>query len=410
MTKKKIYLFEIFLMIYYAWFTLPVMRAVFDSSIFKLAFFACFAIGCALIIYEMWITDKRIKLSMTALVPVLIYMAFILIMALFNIDDASKHVRISLTFWGTILVFFLLSDFEESKIRLGKFLLLLFVITAITSAVGVITDNSAARAITDARSDASEDYGLMVKNISGIYLFQGLVMFVPILLSFAKGKFTIPCLIILAVILFALISASFAISILMFFIAVALFFLFKKGGAIKQIILACLVIGVMFIPWVDILNYLARVIENQTVASRIKEVSNFISQGDVSGDLALRIECYEHSIKTFIQNPFGVGAHYSYVIGDNGIGYHSSLLDNLARYGIFAIIFFVAFFVLYYKIVAMEWAKIGKRELAIPIVIVWVLFTALNLAFRSADESIVTLFIIPILPSVILRFKERFSK
>ena len=196
----------------------------------------------------------------------------------------------------------------------------------------------------------------------------------------------------------------------MFVVAVMLFYLFKKGGAIKHILIVAGILVVLFIPWVDILNSLANVIENQMISSRIKEVANFLSQGDVSGDLALRVECYEHSIKTFLENPLGVGAYYSYKIGDNGIGYHSSVLDNLARYGIFAIVFFVAFFVLYYKLLAKEWAKIGKKELALPIVIIWILFAILNLAFRSADESIMSLFIIPVFPTLIIKFKERFSK
>lgn len=407
MEKKKFYIFEIFLMIYYAWFFLPIMRGIFNSTFFNLAFFACFFIGCALIVFEMILSNKKIIFKFNALIPVLCYMAFMAFCYLAKIGDSYKHIRVSFTFWGSIIVFYLLSNFKNSRVRLGKFLLLIFIITTITSIIGVIIDNSAARNLANAGNDENEDLILKTKNIASIYLFQGLVLFVPIILSFAEGKKTIPCIVGIFIVLIALLSASFSIALIMFFVAILLYCLLKKGKFLKYLIIFVCVALFFVIPWADIFLSLANFVKNDYISTRLKEISSLLSGGGTSGDLALRFECYTYSIQTFLKHPLGIGVHYDYIIGMNGIGYHSQFLDDLARYGVFALIFYIVFIRQYYKLLVSQWIKINKKEVVLPVVIVWFLFIVLNISFRSADESMIALFIIPIIPEIILNKKKK---
>ena len=99
-----------------------------------------------------------------------------------------------------------------------------------------------------------------------------------------------------------------------------------------------------------------------------------------------------------MRNPFGVGAHYSYVVGSKGLGYHSQILDDLARFGVFALAFYAAFFASYYKHLKEAWTRAGYPRIAIMVVITWILFLFLNIGLRSADESIVMLFLMPAIP------------
>ena len=103
-----------------------------------------------------------------------------------------------------------------------------------------------------------------------------------------------------------------------------------------------------------------------------------------------------------MDNPFGVGPWYSYHIGEKGIGYHSALLDNMARYGVFAIVFYIAFFSKYYQLLRAQWQKLSLEEAVSPMLFAWIFFLLLNIGFRSADESIFMLYILPVLPDILL--------
>ena len=108
---------------------------------------------------------------------------------------------------------------------------------------------------------------------------------------------------------------------------------------------------------------------------------------------------------TFIRHPFGIGAHYSYNKLENGIGYHYQILDDLARYGVFALAFYFVFLPQTIKQLYKHCGKINMEETVFPVFIVYVGFLILNIAFRSSAESVVMLYILPVLPDLILNKK-----
>ena len=136
----------LFLSIYYAWFFLPVLRISFNTSLYKNLFFLCFVIGVSLLFLNYVIsTGGKIKLTFNILVPIITYMLVMSMFVMFNYYDASKHIRVSFTFWGTALIYFLLSYNPSLQRAFGRFLLILFIINCITSFIGVYFNPSAAR-------------------------------------------------------------------------------------------------------------------------------------------------------------------------------------------------------------------------------------------------------------------------
>jgi hypothetical protein len=399
----------LFLSIYYAWFFLPVLRISFNTSLYKNLFFLCFVIGVSLLFLNYVIsTGGKIKLTFNILVPIIIYMLVMSMFVMFNYYDASKHIRVSFTFWGTALIYYLLSYNPPLQRAFGRFLLILFIINCITSFIGVYFNPSAARALTNAsRSPEAieEDIYLSKRNISSIYLFQSLVVIAPIFIFMIKKKIKAFWAITAVILIFiAILKASFTISLLLLMAGIGLSLIYVKGIAGKVLLVLFSFILVL-LPWSSIFGYLSDVIENSYISTRLHDLSVYFSEGNITGTVSARFNVYISSFMTFIRHPFGIGAHYSYNKLENGIGYHSQILDDLARYGVFALAFYIVFLTQYFKLLKKQWVKINMEETVFPVFIVYVGFLILNIAFRSSAESVVMLYILPVLPDLILNKK-----
>lgn len=412
MQSKKIGISNIavlFLSIYYAWFFLPVLRISFNTSLYKNLFFLCFVIGVSLLFLNYVIsTGGKIKLTFNILVPIIIYMLVMSMFVMFNYYDASKHIRVSFTFWGTALIYFLLSYNPSLQRAFGRFLLILFIINFITSFIGVYFNPSAARALTNALKSTEaieEDIYLSKRNISSIYLFQSLVVIAPIFIFMVKKKIKTFWAITAVILIFiAILKASFTISLLLLMAGIGLSLIYVKGIAGKVLLVLFSFILVL-LPWSSIFGYLSDVIDNSYISTRLHDLSVYFSEGNITGTVSARFNVYISSFMTFIRHPFGIGAHYSYNKLENGIGYHSQILDDLARYGVFALAFYIVFLTQYFKLLKKQWVKINMEEAVFPIFIVYVGFLILNIAFRSSAESVVMLYILPVLPDLILNKK-----
>jgi hypothetical protein len=400
----------LFLSIYYIWFFVPYIRVTFNSNVHKYLFFSCFIIGIGILFFFNYLVNfkeklTKAKLTFNILIPIVIYMLVMTGFVLFDYYDASNHIRVSFTFWGTALVYYLMSDDPSLQRSFGKLLIALLIINSITSFIGVYSDPSAARALTNADKTPQaleEDIFLSRKNISSIYLFQSLAVMAPIFVYMIKKKINIilASLALLFIIL-AVLKASFTICFLLLIAGIVLSVLYVKGPA-GRIILTIFVILLLFLPWGSIFGRLSVVVNNPYISQRLYAMSRFLSEGIMEKGVSGRIEAYLSSFQTFIKNPLGIGAHYSYKMFENGIGYHSQILDDLARYGIFALAFYIAFLSQYYKLLKKQWSKINMEEAVFPLFIVYVGFLMLNIAFRSSAESVVVLFILPVLPDIIL--------
>ena len=398
---SKIKPFEPFFWVYFVWYYLPISRAAFRSATYNKLFFALFAIGCGLCILDYVITHQTIRFQYNPLFPVLAYLLVFSILVLMDIGTAGKHIRVSFTFWGSLIAYYLTSVYPNAQKRLVRLGMCLLLITSVTSLVGVIVNPRAARILTYSANDISEDLAISLLNIGGIAFFQGLVICVPILLScFFQKRIRIIAISALALIFISLLSASFTISLIIFFVALALGYFANNSmhSRVILVILCCLII--ILIPWSDLLMYISENINNSTISDRLRSLASSLSSGSLTGGFSSRFKLYYSSLNTFLEHPLGVGPEYTYVNYQNGIGYHSQLLDDLARYGIFALAFYVAFFFGYYKLLKRQWSKINMKQIAFPVVAVYLLFLIFNPGFTSPHEGVLMLLLIPALPDI----------
>ena len=186
-----VHLSELFLGVYYLWFFLPFMRTAY-GGIYKYIFFLFFLIGIFLLVVEnVNAYGLQIKVKHTIIAPILIYMAFMLVLCLFDFHDAQDHIRVSFTFWGTAWVYYLMGVNPDARRRFAQFLIVLAVFTTITSAIVLWENPRAARALTSAlrtEEALAKDYELGRKNVSSIYLFQGIAVLSPIFVALIKKK------------------------------------------------------------------------------------------------------------------------------------------------------------------------------------------------------------------------------
>ncbi len=395
-------LFEILICIFYMWYFLPVVNATLSAGFFKYIFFGCYFGG----VVGLFLLNGFKLNKITG--AVLLYFLVLTTLYLLNVGDAHRHIRVSFTFWGTALLYFgVLND--DGRIRIGKFLLVLYIITCITSAIGVIMDNGAARTITHAAADDNIQKSFRQKNIGSIYIFQSMVFWVPILICLPKMFWTkLVSTILLAMIFFVLSNASFFISIIVFIFAIAFSLVVKQKNITRMIwvLIISVALIILYIMGYDLLTMICNNVDNHRFVERILGIRDLLYGGQNTGDVGLRLELYLSSLQTFLKHPFGVGSHYSYITFDNDIGYHSQLLDDMARYGIFALGFYTLFFMGYYKNLKENYNKLQNGIIAILIVVIYICFLILNLGFRSAEEGIMTLYIIPVLPLLLKNKSE----
>ncbi len=404
---KGITLPELCLMIYYAWFFLPFMRTVF-TGVYTYIFFAFFIAGIALLVLQR-VNGKgmRIKVRWSILVPIICYMAVLLLLTLFGVGDAGKHIRVSFTFWGTVFVYYLLGNNPRARNRFGLFLLAIACLTVLTSYVGILTNPRAARAVSNASRSVEAletDQILGRQNIASLYLYQCMAVVAPIYVAMIRQGKRLWGSVLLIFTCAVILQASFTICLLVLVCGVVLSFFYSKSRISGLIIFALMAVMIV-LPWGDILSAMAGAIDNNLISRRLYEMSSFFDSGIVGANMGNRAEAYAYSLRTIAANPFGVGPNYSYRVGDQGIGHHSQLLDDVARYGVFGAAFYLAFLISYYRLLKEQWAKVRMEEVAFPITVIYCCFIVLNLAFRSGIESVIMLYILPALPDIILERK-----
>lgn len=389
--------FELLVCVFLTWYFLPISQALFWQ--YKTIIFGLFVFSAVALAFLNNIRLPKI------LIPILAYMLLLTVLTVCKIGDAQEHIRVSFTCWGTALLYFAVLR-DDARVRIGKYLLALLIVTAVTSAVGVIVDNNAARTLSHAAADEELQRQYQKQNIGDIFLFQCLVMFLPILICLPKKAWLkVVCWVVAVAVFLVLVNASFTIALIVYVFTLLLTLLLKNEkltvkGLLGLLILFCLIV-VLLVKGSDIFLYLSNNIENEKIATRMHELRQMIYFDQAQGDAAMRAEQYTMSWKTFLQNPLGVGAYYSYVVGTNGLGYHSKILDDMARFGIFAVAFYVMFFGWYYQYLKNAWKRAGHPRIAIVIVLTWILLLFLNLGFRSGTESVIMLFLMPAIPLMV---------
>lgn len=411
MSKNKIFLSVIFAGIYFLWSLMPIFTAEYADDSIRTLFLGLMLMAIFCSVIENSFIIKGDKLLFLIILLMIVYF----IMDIVNYADAHKYVNVVCFFWLPFILSLVMK--EKQRVQIAKWITLLLLITLITSAIGVISDNSVSRTIAHATSDTSLQISISKHNIAGIYLFQMVVILLPSIIAiFDYYNKKIAKYVTIMILMYVLISASYSITILMALFALVLIIFMKnieKGSSIYRIFITGLLLVFLLILLIsgnEILSIFAQLINNERVSVRLEEIRFLLYGGSTLssfGDVSERLELYMSSLNTFKDNfLMGVGPYYSFNKFENGIGYHSQIFDDCARFGVWAVAFYILFIHGYYVKLKDKWNKCGCTWVALSTMIVYVLFLILNLGFRSDFESAVVAFVIPTIPYWIYRKKR----
>lgn len=393
----------IFADIYFLWALMPIFTAEYATDTIRMTFLGIILLAIFFALIETSFVIKRDRL----LLLIVILIASYYIMGVFNYMDAHKYVNVVCFFWFPFVLSLIIK--EKQRIQIARWITFLLIVTFFTSAIGVISDNSVSRTIAHATSDINLQITISKRNIAGIYLFQMTVILLPSIIAiFDYLNKKIEKYVTILFLVFVLINASYSITLFMALFALVLV-AFMKNIEKNTNIYHIFIIGVLLILFLillvagdAILSLFARFIANERIALRIEEL-RFLLYGGVRnsgfGDVSERLKLYLTSLNTFKDNVFiGIGPYYSFVKLQNGIGYHSQIFDDCARFGLVGVIFYVVFIREYYVKIKEEWNKCGYTWVALSTMIIYVLFLILNIGFRSDFESAVLAFVVPAFP------------
>lgn len=417
---KRINFFEILFLAFSLWYFLPVSAGIFSADRWKIIFFGCYVASMGLLLLSNLIKEQaqvtyERKKERNVLIPILIYMAVFVFFVYLDWKDADKHIRVSYTYWGVYLFYYFAGKHDYSRHRIAKVLILAYIVTYVCTFAGVISDQSVVRALSYAATEEDIQRDYLLRNIASVYFIQTSVLLVPLAMRYGfyekecSKKVKILAIVFLACELYFVMSASLTISVLLYFVAIILSVLFLSGRKFKIMQYAMMLFTAILLLVLDfgqIFSWLAQNIENEFIQDRFHSLASMFSGTGATGDVGLRMDLYTSSLKTFANNLFGIGPNYSYIKFHEGIGHHSQMFDDFARYGIFGVIFYIVFLGNYYRMIKTKYAKIDMGELAIPIIILFTAMLILNLAFRSPYESVFMLYIIPGIADVLYEKKQ----
>ena len=173
-------------------------------------------------------------------------------------------------------------------------------------------------------------------NIGGyefVYIFT--LVYPAVIYGFKRKKFNIVFLIIFAVLNFlVIVNSGYTIALLMFIVS-TIFAFFKRDLKVSEILIilvvAILVIYLLFPLFSELLNLLAKAIENDDIALRLEALAGGTEGLENSEDN--RLELYMMSVNSFLSSPL-FGGIFSYSTN----GGHSFVLDTIAQYGLLGLI------------------------------------------------------------------------
>src|SRR5699024_8139284 len=396
--------------IYFIWYIIPVFRSYFYGGIFNILIIGLLIVWflTGLVLNPNWVFKFNIHLIIVSIQ----LFVFILMALLETKTNAMSYLKIGISFWFTLYVYHFYVSLGWYKVirKVGITLLISLGVTSITTLIGLSSIPNAARILTSSSNQDFADNVLYAKNIGGFDFIYGLIVLVPsiigylILHSNVKSKFTKALFSLFTIlIVFVVLNASFTIAIFVLLFSIMIGFLSKLRS--RNIIIITIVgsIFILLIPNDTLGLYskeLSQNIDNTYVSERFNDIGNHLL-GTINSSryLSSRLILYELSYDTFKSNPLGIGSYY-YVNGV-GIGYHSQLLDDLARYGIFALLFYIFFFYTYYRYIDCQWKKLNFNVNFLGSVSVFLLISIINPIFSSQTISIIIFFLLPALPNIL---------
>ncbi len=377
---------------YLTWYSLPFLRTYLKNPVYSIFFLFiafCGAFWC--------LKNKPNGLNFSknkVMIPIAIYMFVLSVLSAFGIGNANSYVRISIIFCVTYFIEFALDGSPYLKFLL-YYIILLFFTTFCTSLYGLITNPMVARLLTASQSDEGMRTYYALRNIGDIGFIQSTLLFSPFLIyNIMIGKYVKISILFWCMLLCLALSASFTIALVVFLLFSSITMAVYVKSIFIKTVLIFLPIAFFMIDYSWLFSILSNVISNESISEKFNLLSD--SSLWVKSDVGERMRRYLMSFTTFIDNPMGVGPFY--FVPDINIGNHSAILDDLARFGLFAFFFFIWLIRSYYKEVVLKWAGFFDKKILLVFMCNYIAFLLLNPGFRYAFESILVLLLVPHLP------------
>ena len=265
------------------------------------------------------------------------------------IGDNISYILLNYIRFVFYLFMFLYYIIDKSYVSIKNitiFSICCIVFSCITTLRALSIEPNAARILATGKEELiGELKGMIIGGYGFIYSLVFVSLAVFGYLRFQRKLFAWKNLlytITLALFLFTIYKAAFMYALLIFII-IALILLFKIKS-IPALTFTAIIIIISSPSLHDIFIYLGDHVENEHLSLRFHEIGHLLKYSSAEGtiDLIGRLELYRISIDSFFSNPIlGVGGYYGYDGGRYGIGGHSGLLDELARYGLIGTIFLI---------------------------------------------------------------------
>ncbi len=262
-----------------------------------------------------------------------------------------------LDFLPLLIGYYFVTRCDDAKSKFfTKLIAILFVVTMITTIIGCIEYQGAARYIATVE-DASEAQAVLYdwRNIGGYNFVYMLVLLHPlVILACKKGKIKgwIAAIVSVCVILLS-VYAEYTTALLLTLLSCVLYFFKKKLSSKKIVLFAIFGIIAIFILSELLSNFLlilANNVGSETIANRLRILAG---QGDGGMNDYKRFELYQRSLMVFLKNPiFG-----SFFNDGAGAGGHSFILDFMARYGLFGVLILVYMYKTIYELFIKPYKK-----------------------------------------------------
>ena len=223
---------------------------------------------------------------------------------------------------------------------------------------------------------------------------------IPILIQlFIKEKYKL-LLVPICTCITAIFFSGYTIAFLIFIVGVLGILTSDKNGKLDwsrlTALFIALMIGFLFVKSAkDLVGFIEQ--GNEHLASRLYELVDF-ANGDLAAtsDLASRFYFYQMSLKTFISRIiYGLGPFYFY--GGTGIGNHSQIFDDLARYGVIVVCIYILY-IIHFKAWIKKIRDYSNREFYLDVP--YVLFCLLSFINPTLILPILGLVLFMILPSL----------
>lgn len=325
----------LFAILYMAVYTTPYFRYLLGSR-FRL-------IGMGLL--GLWICSTVLVYRIRRISAFSVFIFFNIfvfgLMSFADIGNISDIIAGYVAFWSFLFIFEVYFQAEDYK-AIGivtKVMIAVICITCITTIIASLTYPNISK-LTYKDSATGENVANQL-NVGGFDYIAGTCILAPIFMVLAfkqkKRLYLIP--LILCVV--ATFMSGYTIDFLVLCIGIICFLYSSKSGKLNATKIFFVFLTIVFVVFlvknsISIADFIEN--NNEHLAGRFRELNSLLN-GDLNDgmDLAYRIFLYKRSLGTFFNHLLvGVGPYY--FEGHHGVGDHSQIFDDMARYGMIGVI------------------------------------------------------------------------